>query len=216
MGTLHEDQYTFFYSYIAFFYPKDPNYFLQLSVYISSWNNSAPNGRIFTKFGIWVFFENLLRKFKCCLNLTRITGTLREDQYTFLIHILLSFTLKILKIFYSCLPIYPHGTTRLPLDGLSRNLISWVFFKNLLRKFKCRLNLTRITGTLHEDQYTFIIHILLCFTLTILTIFYSLQHFNNIGVIAIHHSGTLSVRCYTSTDGGRTIGIVMRVKGISR
>ena len=71
-------------------------------------------------------------------------------------------------------------------------------------------------GTLREDQYTFLIHILLSFTLKILTIFYSLQHFNNIGVIAIHHSGMLSVCCYTSTDGGRTIGIVMRVKGISR
>jgi len=27
-------------------------------------NNSAPTGKIFTKFVIWVFFENLLRKFK--------------------------------------------------------------------------------------------------------------------------------------------------------
>jgi hypothetical protein len=27
-------------------------------------NNAAPTGRIFTKFDIWVFFENMLRKFK--------------------------------------------------------------------------------------------------------------------------------------------------------
>jgi len=30
----------------------------------SAWKNSAPTGRIFMKFYIWVFFENLSRKFK--------------------------------------------------------------------------------------------------------------------------------------------------------
>ena len=29
-----------------------------------AWNNSPPTGRIFMKFGIWVFFENLSRKLK--------------------------------------------------------------------------------------------------------------------------------------------------------
>ena len=36
-------------------------------------------------FGIWVFLENLSSKFKYHSNLTRITGTLHEDRYTFLI-----------------------------------------------------------------------------------------------------------------------------------
>jgi hypothetical protein len=31
------------------------------------------------------------------------------------------------------------------------------FFKDLSRKLKYYSNLTRITGTLHEDQYTFLI-----------------------------------------------------------
>jgi len=35
-----------------------------LSVCLSAWNNSAPTGRIFLKFDIWVFFENRSRKFK--------------------------------------------------------------------------------------------------------------------------------------------------------
>jgi len=48
-----------------------------------SWNNSAHKGRIFMKFYIWELSENLSRKFKLHLNLTRITGTLHEDQYTF-------------------------------------------------------------------------------------------------------------------------------------
>jgi hypothetical protein len=34
------------------------------SVRPSAWNNSAPTGQIFMKFDIWVFFEDLLRKFK--------------------------------------------------------------------------------------------------------------------------------------------------------
>jgi hypothetical protein len=31
---------------------------------LSELNNSAPTGRIFIKFDIWVLFENLLRNFK--------------------------------------------------------------------------------------------------------------------------------------------------------
>ena len=56
-----------------------------MSVRPSLWNNSGPTGRIFMKFVIWVFFENLSRKFKLYQNLTKITGTLHEDQNTFLI-----------------------------------------------------------------------------------------------------------------------------------
>ena len=54
------------------------------SVCLSAWNNSAPTGRIFMKFDIGEFFENLSIKFEFHLNLTRITGTLHEDEYTFL------------------------------------------------------------------------------------------------------------------------------------
>jgi hypothetical protein len=46
------------------------------------------------KFDFRVSFENLLRKFKVALNLTRITGTLHEDKYTFwsyLAHFFLKF-----------------------------------------------------------------------------------------------------------------------------
>ena len=37
------------------------------------------------KFDIWVFLENLFRKFKFHRNLTRITGTFCEDKCTFMI-----------------------------------------------------------------------------------------------------------------------------------
>ena len=37
--------------------------FVCLFVWPSAWNNSAPTGRIFIKFCIWVFFENLPSKY---------------------------------------------------------------------------------------------------------------------------------------------------------
>ena len=43
------------------------------------------NGRIFIKFDILAFFENLSRKVKFHSNLTKITGSLHEDRYTLLI-----------------------------------------------------------------------------------------------------------------------------------
>ena len=60
-----------------------------LSVYLlvrpSGWNNSVLTGRIFKKFDIWVFFENLSRKCKSHSNPTKIKGTIHEDQCTFMI-----------------------------------------------------------------------------------------------------------------------------------
>jgi hypothetical protein len=53
------------------------------SVYPSARNNSAPTGRIFMKRDIWVFFGIQTRKFKVNWNLTKITGTLHEDVFTF-------------------------------------------------------------------------------------------------------------------------------------
>jgi len=58
-----------------------------MSVRLSARNSSVPTGRIFMKFDIWVFSENLSRKFKFHSNLTRITGTLHEHHYTFLTHV---------------------------------------------------------------------------------------------------------------------------------
>jgi len=54
-------------------------------VRLFAWNYSAPTGRIFMKFEIWVFFNNLSRKFKFHYNLARISGTLHGGQYTQLI-----------------------------------------------------------------------------------------------------------------------------------
>ena len=56
-----------------------------MSFRLSAWNNSAPSGWNFRKFDIWVFFESLSRIFKFHQNLTRITGTAHEDQFTLLI-----------------------------------------------------------------------------------------------------------------------------------
>ena len=45
-----------------------------MSVRLSAWNNSAPTGRIFMKYGIWVVFETLSGKFKFHSNRTRTTA----------------------------------------------------------------------------------------------------------------------------------------------
>ena len=59
--------------------------YLSLSVRPPARNTSASTGQTFIKFDIRVFFENLSRKFKFHYNLTRMTETLHEDQYIFLI-----------------------------------------------------------------------------------------------------------------------------------
>ena len=56
-----------------------------LSVCSSAWKNSAPAGRIFIKFGIWVLFETLSRKVNFHYHLTRTKGTLHKGYYTGLI-----------------------------------------------------------------------------------------------------------------------------------
>jgi len=50
-----------------------------------------------------------------------------------------------------------HCEIRFPLDGFLCNLVFENFFENVSMKFKFHENLTRITGTLHEDQYKFMI-----------------------------------------------------------
>jgi hypothetical protein len=51
------------------------------SVRLSTWNNTAPIGRIFMKFNTCVFFENMTINFKFHQNLTRISDTLLEYNY---------------------------------------------------------------------------------------------------------------------------------------
>ena len=55
----------------------------------------------------------------------------------------------------SCLSVRP--TTRIPVDIFSLNLIFEYYCENLSKKIKFHENLTRITDTLLEDQYTFLI-----------------------------------------------------------
>jgi hypothetical protein len=57
-----------------------------MSVCLSAWNNSAPTGRIYMKFDFGVFSESPSRLLKFHYNRIRIriTGTLHEDNYTFL------------------------------------------------------------------------------------------------------------------------------------
>ena len=53
------------------------------SVGLSVWKNSSATGYIFMNVDIWVFFENLSRKYKFHYNRIKITCTLHGDQYKF-------------------------------------------------------------------------------------------------------------------------------------
>jgi len=54
------------------------------SHYYTPYPNLAPTGRIFMKFNVWVFLENLRRKFRFRRNVTRITGTFHEGIYIYI------------------------------------------------------------------------------------------------------------------------------------
>jgi hypothetical protein len=51
----------------------------------------------------------------------------------------------------------PHGTTPLPLNGFSWNLILCYFFENLSMQFRFNWNMTPVLGTLHKDLRKFLI-----------------------------------------------------------
>jgi len=53
-------------------------------VCLFAWNNSALTARIFMKFAIWWYLENVSRKFTFYKNMTVIMKTLHEDHYNFL------------------------------------------------------------------------------------------------------------------------------------
>jgi hypothetical protein len=55
------------------------------SICPSAWNNSAATGRIFKKFDVLVFLENISKKIQASLKSGKNNGTLHEDQYRFLI-----------------------------------------------------------------------------------------------------------------------------------
>jgi hypothetical protein len=56
-----------------------------------------------------------------------------------------------------CLSVRPHGTTLLPLEMIFMKFDISTFFENMTRKFRFYSNLTRMTGTLNEDLYIFMV-----------------------------------------------------------
>ena len=56
---------------------------------------------------------------------------------------------------FVCFSVCPSAWKNSALTGrILMKLNIWGFFENLSRKFKCYQNVTRITGTLHEDVFT--------------------------------------------------------------
>jgi len=57
---------------------------IYLSICPSAWNNSNPNEWIFMKYGTSIFRKSV-ENIEMSLNVTRILGTLHDDQNTFMI-----------------------------------------------------------------------------------------------------------------------------------
>jgi hypothetical protein len=55
------------------------------SASLFAWNNTTLTGLVFTKFGIWGFFENLPGKLQFHWNMIRMKGTSYEDLCTFIL-----------------------------------------------------------------------------------------------------------------------------------
>jgi hypothetical protein len=72
-----------------------------VSVCPPAWNNSAPSGLIFIKFGIW-FFRKSIEKIQVLLNLTRITKTLRKQTIRICYHISLNFYYNEIRLRQIC------------------------------------------------------------------------------------------------------------------
>jgi len=51
--------------------------------------------------------------------------------------------------------VYPHGTTRLPLDGLKKKNSHLRIFKKSVEKIQDALKSDRLTGPLREDLFMF-------------------------------------------------------------
>jgi hypothetical protein len=75
---------------------------------------------------------------------------LRKTTISFVMSVRLSVCLTL--CLFVCPSVCPHKT-QTPLDGSSWYLS---IFENLSRKFRFHWSRTRITGILHEDQYTFL------------------------------------------------------------
>jgi hypothetical protein len=146
---------------------------VRLSVWPSAWNNSASTQWIFMKFDIWVFCENLSRNI-----LRKISGFRCEvDENCTLLGCYAASSGNFLPTFRDNLSVPSSGaqnskgildywTVKMGQRGFPEtSAINYHYSlrnnpeersSNLLRKFKSRKNLTRISSALRENQHTFI------------------------------------------------------------
>jgi len=125
-----------------------------MSVWASSWNTSAPTGRVFVKFDIWVFFENLSRKFTFDENMTRNYGYFTRAP----MHMGISHEHLCTWVFH--MSTYAHGYfTWAPMHmGISHeHLCTWVFhMSTYAHGYFTRAPMHM--GTSHEHLCTWVLH----------------------------------------------------------
>jgi len=108
----------------------------------------------------WVvtcFWNPLFARFLCSQSV-HFSFSLNLDVFTKLRNMTIRFYM------FVC----PYGTTQLPLDGFSWDLIFGYFPKNCPENSSF-IKLRQVSGTLHEDQYTFLILCLLVLRMQIVS-----------------------------------------------
>ena len=129
--------------------------------------NGRRNGRFSGSFSRWLGGRQLVGWLSSLSGVRFVDLPVRAIKYSWDMSIRLRFCWQIGRLFSDAftnlwkatisyvMSVRPRGTTLLPLDGFSRNLISENFFENLSRKSRVNSNLIKITGSLREDPCTF-------------------------------------------------------------
>jgi len=107
----------------------------------SAWNNSAPTGRIFMKFDIWVFFENLSRKLKFYSNLTWLYMKTSTHLWLYLDHFFLEWEMLQTKVVEK---IETHILCSINFSPTESRAIWEIMWKNIVRRDRQQMTIWRM------------------------------------------------------------------------
>jgi len=125
------------------------------SVRLSAWTNSATTGRIFMKFYIWIFFENLSKKIEISLKSEKKNGYFTWTPIYIFDHISLSSSQNE-KCFIVVEKIKTHILCSITLFKIENHVIYEIMWKNVVKPGRPQMTIgtTRITYWLPKSTNT--------------------------------------------------------------
>jgi len=131
---------------------------IRASVCLPGWNNSAPTGRIFMKFDIWVCFASLPKKIKVSLKSENNNEycTRRTDVYLWYLTVFLkseTFQTNVaeeIKTRNLCSINFSRNSCRLWDDVEKCGRVSHITYDNIIRRFSFPFRGTKATDTLSK------------------------------------------------------------------